>query len=157
MNTSTKRRLMLKGVLGTGLLRLAAVAGVLNPLVSWAWPKSAFESESANDALQRLLGTTQMTDTAAVTLIAPPIAENGAVVPVSISTNLKNVESITIIAENNPFPLIANFQFASNMDGFAVTRIKMSNTSDVIAVVKAGGKLYSARQEVKVTIGGCGG
>jgi len=88
---------------------------------------------------------------------APDIAENGAVVPVTVSTGLENVESISILAAKNGNPLIASFNLGEGAEPFVSTRIKMGATADVIALVKAGGKLYSAKKEVKVTIGGCGG
>jgi sulfur-oxidizing protein SoxY len=78
-------------------------------------------------------------------------------VPVTITTSIADAESISIIASNNPVPLVANFILGKGAAGFASTRIKMGKTGDVIAVVKAGGKLHSAKKEVKVTIGGCGG
>jgi len=92
-----------------------------------------------------------------VKIKAPDIAENGAVVPITVSSTLPDIESISIIAAKNPSPLAASFQLSSMSEGYVSTRIKMGKTSNVIAVVKSGGKLYSATQEVKVTIGGCGG
>ncbi|MEW8186961.1 MAG: thiosulfate oxidation carrier protein SoxY, partial [Candidatus Thiodiazotropha endolucinida] len=88
---------------------------------------------------------------------APDIAENGAVVPITVETGMEGVESISIIASNNPVPLVANFVMGTGATGFVSTRIKMGKTGDVLGVVKAGGKLHSAKKEVKVTIGGCGG
>jgi sulfur-oxidizing protein SoxY len=70
---------------------------------------------------------------------------------------MNNVESISIISEKNPTPLVASFNMGAKTEGHISTRIKMGQSSNVIAVVKSGGKLYSARKEVKVTIGGCGG
>ncbi|NIA01263.1 MAG: thiosulfate oxidation carrier protein SoxY, partial [Planctomycetia bacterium] len=84
-------------------------------------------------------------------------AENGAVVPVSVTTSIDGVESISILAEKNAAPMTASFVLGAGTEGFVSTRIKMGKTSSIIAVVKAGGKLYSTGKEVKVTIGGCGG
>jgi sulfur-oxidizing protein SoxY len=92
-----------------------------------------------------------------IKLSAPPIAENGAVVPVTIKTTISGAESIALIAPNNPVPLVANFILDKGAPGYAATRIKMGKTGDVVAIVKAGDKLFSAKKEVKVTIGGCGG
>ena len=92
-----------------------------------------------------------------ITISAPDIAENGAVVPITISTTLSNVENISVFVDKNPQPLAANFDLTSNVSGFVSTRIKMRETSDVIAIIKSGGKLYKANKTVKVTIGGCGG
>ena len=122
-----------------------------------AWPKSAFEAKSVNDALNGVYSSDLAPASDAIKVDAPDIAENGAVVPVTIETSLKNVESITILSEKNQTPLVASFNMTPKTEGYISTRIKMGQTSNVIAVVKADGKLYSARKEVKVTIGGCGG
>ena len=88
---------------------------------------------------------------------APDIAENGAVVPVEVISRIPNTQSIAIVAEKNPFPLVASFAFAAGAEGYASTRIKLGQTSNVRALVKtADGKFYAASKEVKVTIGGCG-
>ena len=153
-----KRRVFLKGSLASGMVAVAVGAGMLSPRqVLAAWPKDAFEAKNVNDAMNGLFNTDLAPASDAIKLDAPDIAENGAVVPVKITVDMKNVESISIIAENNQTPLIASFNLAASAHGFISTRIKMGKTSNVIAVVKAGGKVYSARKEVKVTIGGCGG
>ena len=153
-----KRRVFLKGSLASGMVAVAVGAGMLSPRqVLAAWPKDAFEAKNVNDAMNGLFNTDLAPASDAIILDAPDIAENGAVVPVKITVKMKGVESISIIAENNQTPLIASFNLAANAHGFVSTRIKMGKTSNVIAVVKAGGKVYSARKEVKVTIGGCGG
>ena len=151
-----KRRTFMKNALISGA---AAAGAALLPRAVFAveWPAAAFEAKSVDDALSKLLGASEQTDSADILIKAPDIAENGAVVPVQVTANIKNVESITIIAENNQSPLVASFKFADNGAGFVSTRIKMGKTSNVIAVVKADGKLFSAKKEVKVTIGGCGG
>jgi len=153
-----QRRSFLKGTLAGGTVAVAVSAGLLNPRqVLAAWPKGAFEAKSVSDALKDLYGSDATQASGEITIKAPDIAENGAVVPVTVSTGMGGVESITLLVEKNPSPLAANFQLASNATGFASTRIKMGKTSNVTAVVKAGGKAYSASKEVKVTIGGCGG
>jgi sulfur-oxidizing protein SoxY len=88
---------------------------------------------------------------------APDIAENGAVVPVTVTSGIAGTEGIAIIGEKNALPLIADFKLMNGAAGYVSTRIKMGSTSNVIAVVKAGGKVYKGHKEVKVTIGGCGG
>ena len=153
-----QRRSFLKGTLGASAVAVAVGAGLLSPRAALAaWPKGAFEAKSVADALKDLVGTELTSPSNDITIKAPDIAENGAVVPVTISTAMSGVESIGVFAEKNANPLAANFALASNAKGFVSTRIKMGKTANVIAVVKAGGKVYSARKEVKVTIGGCGG
>jgi sulfur-oxidizing protein SoxY len=122
-----------------------------------AWPKEAFESKDLNTALSASMGSSDMTDSDKVRLKAPDIAENGAVVPVTVTSGIDGTTSIAIIVAKNATPLTATFNLGPTTEGYIATRIKMGKTSDVIAVVKAGGKLYSAKKEVKVTIGGCGG
>jgi sulfur-oxidizing protein SoxY len=70
---------------------------------------------------------------------------------------MANVSAISIIAASNPGPLTSTYMLSSVSEPFVSTRIKMAKTGDIIAVIKADGKLYSATKEVKVTIGGCGG
>lgn len=156
--TSMKRRIFLKGSLATGALGVAASAGLITPRASLAaWAKDAFEAKDVNSALSGLFGSSDLTASDKVKIKAPDIAENGAVVPVSVSTDMDNVESITIVAEKNQNPLTASFALTAAAIPDVSTRIKMGKTSSVIAIVKSGGKLYSTGKEVKVTIGGCGG
>jgi sulfur-oxidizing protein SoxY len=156
--TSMKRRIFLKGTLATGALGIAAGSGLLAPRsVLAAWSKEAFEARDLNSALNSLLGSSTLSASDKVRIKAPDIAENGAVVPVSVSADLPGVESINIVVEKNPNPLAANFVLGPGALPEVSTRIKMGKSSSVLAVVKAGGKLYSTGKEVKVTIGGCGG
>jgi sulfur-oxidizing protein SoxY len=158
MSMNTKRRIFLKGSLAAGAAGVALGAGLLKPQqVLAAWAKEAFDAKDKDAAMTALLGGTATTESAEIEVKAPDIAENGAVVPITVSTQMQGVESITILAPNNPAPLIAHFVMGPGCRPFASTRIKMGKTGDVIGVVKAGGKLLSAKKEVKVTIGGCGG
>jgi len=158
MSTNTKRRIFLKGSLAAGAVGVAVGAGLLTPrAVMAAWPKDAFGAKSVPDALKALMGSDATTASTDIQIKAPDIAENGAVVPITVETGIAGVESIAVIASNNPAPLAASFDLGSRTQGFVSTRIKMGKTGDVVAVVKAGGTMYSARKGVKVTIGGCGG
>lgn len=158
MSTNIKRRVFLKGSLAAGTLGVAAGAGLLTPqAVIAAWNEKAFHAESIDDALSAAMGSASNTATDAIKIKAPDIAENGAVVPVSISSDISGVESIALLAAGNNTPLVATFTLGEGAVADVSTRIKMAKTGDVVAVVKAGGKLHSARKSVKVTIGGCGG
>lgn len=155
---SMQRRTFLSATLAAGAVGAAVGTGLLTPRTVWAaWPKAAFESKNVQDTLKNLTGSDASSPSDSIKIKAPDIAENGAVVPVTVSSSLSDIESISIITEKNPLPLAATFTLGSGAMGFVSTRIKMGKTSNLIAVVKAGGKLYSARKEVKVTIGGCGG
>jgi len=152
-----QRRTFMKGTFAASGVAVAISAGLLSPrAVLAAWPKSAFESKSVPDALSGL-GISTTAPSGDITIKAPDIAENGAVVPVTVTTSIAGVSSISILAEKNGNPLTSTFSLKGSAQGFVATRIKMQKTSAIIAVVKAGGKAYSARKEVKVTIGGCGG
>ncbi len=152
-----KRRTFLKGTVASGMLSVAASAGLLTPRrVLAAWPETAFAAKSIDDALDTLLGDTTLATSADIKIKAPEIAENGAVVPITISTGMA-AESISVLIAKNPSPLACSFALGGSTLGFVSTRVKMGETSDLIAVVKSGGKLYSAKKTVKVTIGGCGG
>ena len=152
-----QRRTFMKGTLAASGVAVAVSAGLLSPRsVLAAWPKDAFTAKSVDDALSNLGVSTSITSSD-IQIKAPDIAENGAVVPVTVKTSIAGVTSIAILAAKNGQPLTANFNLKGSATGFVATRIKMQKTSAVIAVVKAGGKAYSARKEVKVTIGGCGG
>ncbi len=150
------RRTFLKGIIATGGT-MALGTSLLPSTVMADWPKMAFEATSVEDAMMALFDSAEVEETDKIIIDTPDIAENGAVVPVEITANLPNVKSITIIGEKNPVPLIGHFDFADNTEGWIKTRIKMGKTSNVIAVVKADGKVYAARREIKVTLGGCGG
>ena len=152
------RRKFLKTATYVSATATAIGSGVLLPQrVLGAYNAAAFEARDVSGALTASLGSDQHTASDAIKLKAPDIAENGAVVPVTVSSSLSNVEAISIIAAANPGPLTSSYQLSSVSEAFVSTRIKMIKTSDIIAVIKADGKLYSATKEVKVTIGGCGG
>jgi len=151
------RRQFLKLTGSAGVLTAAVTTGLLKSGTAFAatWNKAGFESKAVAD-VQKSLGATSLTDSADITITAPDIAENGAIVPVAVTSKIPNTESISIIAENNPFPLAASFNISGGGEGYVSTRIKMGKTSNVRAIVKAGGKFYTAVKEVKVTVGGCG-
>ncbi|RMG27530.1 MAG: thiosulfate oxidation carrier protein SoxY [Gammaproteobacteria bacterium] len=159
VNIDIKRRTLLKGSVAAGVIGMAAGAGLVTPrMVLAAWPKSAFSATSVDAALKALFGSSDLTGSDKIKLKAPDIAENGAVVPVTVSVEgIDGVESISILAEKNANPLTSNYELADGTLPYIATRIKMGKTSSVIAVAKAGGRLYSTGKEVKVTIGGCGG
>ena len=153
------RRLILQGAAMFALVGLAGIRFGLTPALAAAndkYPEDAFKAKSDADAIKSLYGkTAEPSDK--VKLDAPEIAENGAVVPISVSTTLTDVTSISFLVSENPNALAASYKIpAGTLPGVA-NRLKMAKTSNVIAIVEAGGKLYSATKEVKVTVGGCGG
>ena len=140
-------------------LRFAAAltAGLLLPLRALAaWNKEAFSAKTAADAL-RGLGIAASTESKEIVIEAPQIAENGAVVPIEVTSTLANTRSITLVIDKNPFPLTARFDFGEGALPYVKVNVKLGESSFVRAFAEAGGRHYSAAQEVKVTIGGCGG
>ena len=151
------RRNVLKGAAGAGTVAVAVAAGLLKPTQALAGaPRSAFEAKNVADAMKGM-GVSAPADSKDITIKAPDIAENGAVVPVEITSGIAGTTAIALIAEKNGTPLVADFDLSGGTQGFVSTRIKMGQTALIRAVVTAGGKSYTAAKEVKVTIGGCGG
>lgn len=130
--------------------------GAVTQQQAWAAvDRAAFEVKTLADALKALGGTPANSDQ--ITVIAPDIAENGAVVPVGATSNIPNTTEMYLLVEKNPTPLAAGFEIPAGTEASVQTRLKMGQSTNVVAVVKADGKLYSATKETKVTLGGCGG
>ncbi|RLA27564.1 MAG: thiosulfate oxidation carrier protein SoxY [Gammaproteobacteria bacterium] len=140
-----------------GGLAFAALVALPRALLAAVWPEKAFNVTTASEAMNELLGSDQTVHSDEISLKAPEIAENGAVVPVKIKTTLKNVQSISIVVEKNPRPLAATVEILPGTLPEFSSRIKMRETSDVTVVVKTDSGLFSTSKEIKVTIGGCGG
>lgn len=159
MNPLRRSFLKITGAsLGTlSALTAVAAAGLLKTTQAAAavWNKSGFESKAVAEAIKSL-GASNAADSRDIVITAPDIAENGAVVPVEVTSRIPNTQSIAIIAEKNPFPLAATMEFANGAEPYAYVRIKMGQTSNVRAIVKADGKFFTAAKEVKITVGGCG-
>ena len=155
MKEVRRRFLQLTG--GAGALAAVAATGLFKagPVAAASWNKAAFEAKTMEDVM-KILGVSDPVTSSDISITAPDIAENGAIVPVAVTSRIPNTESIAIISEKNPFPLAASFNVMGGIEGYVSTRIKMGQTSNVRAVVKAGGKYYTAVKEVKVTVGGCG-
>lgn len=153
------RRTFLQASMAACTVAIAAGAGLLTPRsVLAAWPKSAFEAKSVTDAIKALSGTDATTsNNTDISIEAPDIAENGAVVSVTVKSKLPKTEQISVLVPENNSPLCASYLMTEETDSFVSSRIKMRKTSDVIALVKADGKLLTTKKAVKVTLGGCGG
>ncbi|MCP4767350.1 MAG: thiosulfate oxidation carrier protein SoxY [Gammaproteobacteria bacterium] len=152
------RRKFVKTATFVGAAVTVAGGGILVPQRALgAYAQAAFDARDVDGALVGSLGSAEHTPSDEIKLKAPDIAENGAVVPITVSSSMSNVTAISIIAKANPGPLTSTYILSSASEAFVSTRIRMAKTSDVLAVIKANGKLYSTAKEVKVTIGGCGG
>ncbi len=151
------RRSFLRAAARLSVVAAAGAAGLLRATSSWStsWNKAGFDSKAFAGAMKSL-GADHPAESRDIAITAPDIAENGAVVPVAVTSKIAGTEQISIVAEKNPFPLAATFDIGNGSEGYVSTRIKMGQTSDVWAVVKADGKYYAARKEIKITVGGCG-
>ena len=152
------RRRTLKAGGGAGLLALLAAAGFVRPsdVLAADWNKAAFEVKTTQDAL-KALGASGPANSADIVIRAADIAENGAVVPVGVESKIPGTQSISILIDKNPNALAASFEIPAGTAPSVTTRVKMGQTSDVYALVKANDKFYVTKKEIKVTLGGCGG
>jgi sulfur-oxidizing protein SoxY len=144
---------------GWSVLSLAVAAGWLKPLAARAedWNQAAFEAKSVPDVIKALGLSAAPKESNDINLTAPDIAENGAVVPVTVSTSIAGASRIAILIEKNPSTLAAQFTLLEGAEANITTRVKIGQSTDVYALVQAGDKLYFTKKEVKVTLGGCGG
>jgi sulfur-oxidizing protein SoxY len=138
---------------------LAALAGVGRPVFGAAKAKPTepkIEPGDFRQALDEALNGQSWTASSEITLEVPQLAENGAIVPITVESRLPNTERILIFAEKNPAPLLAQFRFAPEADGWVSLRIKLNETGPVMAIAESGGKFYGTEKQVKVMVGGCG-
>ena len=148
-----------RGVLArsAAVAALLAAAGVLPAHAQAAWNKAAFDAKTVGDAI-KALGLARPVESKDIVFTAPDIAENGAVVPIGASTTVPGVKRIALLVEKNPTSLAGMFEFGDAVETHVSIRIKMAQTSNVLAVAITGdGKVLFAQKEVKVTLGGCGG
>lgn len=153
----SRRKFLRVLALGGGCLAIFSVGWLrCARLLAAEWNKAAFDATALADTLKDI-GANSVSESDQIQLKAPEIAENGAIVPVEITSRIPGTQTIYVIADKNPQPLVAIFDIEPGLEPFISTRIKMGESSKVRVLVKAGGKFYAASQEVKVTIGGCGG
>jgi sulfur-oxidizing protein SoxY len=152
------RRSILKGAVAGGLAGLGFGSFPFPVYAADAkeWPQNAFKQKGEAAVLKALYGKT-VEASSKINLDAPEIAENGAVVPIAVTSSLPKVTGIAILVLNNPYTLAAAYKIPEGTEAAVANRLKMAKTSKVVAVVESDGKLYSAVKEVKVTVGGCGG
>jgi len=155
-----KRRDVIKAGGGLALGSLLAAAGFFSPREAAAaesWNKAAFETHSLDETMKALGGSAPAASKDITFFSTPDIAENGALVPIGIASAIPNTQAIAVLIEKNPNTLSAVFDIPAGTEPNITTRVKMQQTSNVYAVVKADGRYYVASKEIKVTLGGCGG
>jgi sulfur-oxidizing protein SoxY len=151
-----KRRVFLKGALATGAVTALAASGLLIPRsVVAVWPREAFAAEDISQALELLLGDAQTKRNWGIRMkLTPHAASDGAEVSVVVETDLADIESISLLVADHPTPLVASFRLGADVEGQISTRLKISKSGDILAVVKTGERLYHQRQHVDLS--GCG-
>lgn len=151
------RRTILKGSGAASAIAVAVAAGLLKPseLLAAEWNKAAFETKTAADALNAI-GAGAAVDSKDIVIKMPELAETAVTVPIEVTSKIAGTESIMVVVEKNPNPLVLDMAFANGGEPYFSGRIKMMESSKVKVIVRAGGKVYSASKDVKVTIGGCG-
>ncbi|MCS6996256.1 MAG: thiosulfate oxidation carrier protein SoxY [Casimicrobiaceae bacterium] len=155
-NTRVTRREVLKAGGSFALVAAAVASGLLPESALANWNKAAYDGQNFNEVLKALGGSAAERSNDII-ITAPDIAENGMVVPISVQSRIPNTQSIAILVEKNPRNLAATFDIPAGTEPNVGTRVKMGQSSNVHALVKAGDKFYVATKEVKVTLGGCGG
>jgi sulfur-oxidizing protein SoxY len=151
------RRDVLQAGANSTVLGLAVAAGLMpNVASAQEWNKAAFEAKSLADAAKAMGGAAPV-ESKDVQVTGPDIAENGIVVPIGVKSNIAGTTMVAILVEKNPNIVAASFDIPDGTEADVSTRVKMGQSSNVHALVKAGGKFYYATKEVKVTLGGCGG
>lgn len=149
----TRRLLLQAGLAAGAVAAMPACRRAKQP----TWPETAFNAQDLDAALRESTGAApaDLTPSDKIKLEIPDMAENGAIVPVTVESNLEGVESITLLAAKNPHPLTSSYVIPAGTLAYVSTRIKLQETADVIAVIKANGETYSVAKRVKVAIGGC--
>lgn len=150
------RRNALKMFSAFGFVAASSAVGFPISAMAAEWKASNFEAKGLENALKEL-GVDSYTISSDVAVTSAEIAENGAVVPVSVSSAIPNTEYMAVLIEKNPNPLSVAFNIPAGTEAAFTTRVKMGETSNIYALVKANGKWFAASKEVKVTLGGCGG
>jgi sulfur-oxidizing protein SoxY len=156
--TTVDRRVFLQRAIASGAVAVFSGGALLRPGLSSAaeWPRRAFDANTLDQALQALYGTNVATDSTAIRLRAPRQAENGALVPLEVSTTLPGVASIAIVVDKNPRPLVGVMSF-NGAEPFLSLNIRMDETSNVRALVYSEDRLYARQQLIRVTVSGYGG
>lgn len=151
-----RREFVHKLALGSGVCAAAALGLGTTLSAHAASGDTRFKADNVEKILAEI-GAKNAKPSEAIMLDTPEVASNGAMVPVEVKSDIPGTDYIALIADNNPFPLLAEFDVMDGAVAYVSARIKMRKTSSVRAVVRANGQFYMADNEVKVTIGGCGG
>ncbi|OUR64802.1 transcriptional initiation protein Tat [Methylophaga sp. 42_25_T18] len=158
-SVNQQRRSVIKGAISASTLALVAASGLLLPQRLLAhWPSDAFNAETVEDALLALVGQAEIADDTALRFKVgspPSYAVNGASVPIEVQSDLANIERVAVLVAKNPSPLAMSIEPTAALKLPFKSMIKIAEDSDVIAVIRADGKLYKTTRFVEVDIGGC--
>ncbi|MDD2758820.1 MAG: thiosulfate oxidation carrier protein SoxY [Methylomonas sp.] len=148
------RRIFIRRLLSTSI---AAISGLLHAKQAAAtWPADHFGNGEFSLQFQQLFANQTIIDSDELLLSIPDSAENGAVVPITISSDLDDIRKIYIWVEKNPTPLAAEFELNRSAICYLTARIKMAESCHVIVLAQQGQRLLRAQSWVNVMVGGCG-
>ena len=155
---SMNRRDVMKVGGGAAVYTALASMGffVANPAMANTWKKEWFETKSIADTL-KAMGVATAPNSGDISITSQDIAENGAVVTVGVSSKLAKTQMAVVMVEKNPSMVAGFYEFSADAVPDVSMRVKMGQSSDVYALVKADGQFFMAKKEIKVTLGGCGG
>jgi len=154
---NTRREVLKRSATVASMLIAAGLLPAVARAQAAGYNAAAFEVKTMAD-LMKALGGSAPTESKDVTVQGPDIAENGAVVPVGASTTLPGVKRLLLLVEKNPNIMTSMFELTDAVLPSVSTRVKMGQSSNVIAVAMMNdGRVLYAQKEVKVTLGGCGG
>lgn len=147
------RRAFIKKSVALSAYSIIATGGLLSPFEAQAaWPT---ETDILQQTLKRLFKDQQIVASDKIDIQLPKTAENGATIPITVTSSLNNVESIAILVEKNPLPLAAKFELSPDLEAYVSTRLKIAESSAIMVIVETGDGFYSASAKVFVTLGGC--
>lgn len=153
-----KRRSFIKTAVVASITGTVVTSGLIkSETVMAAAHKKDFTKAKSLEEIMEMMGATDAAESAFIKIKSPEIAENGAVVPVGITSEIEGTTEIVAIVSNNPMPFAASYSIGTKAKASVKSRFKMAKTTDVVAVVKADDKFYMAKSNIKVTKGGCGG
>jgi len=154
---NSRREVLKRSAAVASLMMAAGLLPQVAAAQTAAFNTAAFDAKNMADLL-KALGTSAPSESKDVTIQGPDIAENGAVVPLGAATTLPGVKRMLLLVEKNPSMLSAMFDFTDAVEPTISTRVKMGQTSNVVAVAMMNdGRNLFAQKEIKVTLGGCGG
>jgi sulfur-oxidizing protein SoxY len=150
------RRAFIKKSIALGGYSILASSGLFASFKANAeWLSETTSTNILQQTIKRLFKNQKIVESDQIDIQIPKTAENGAAVPITVTSSLRNVESIAILVEKNPIPLAAKFKLSPDLDPFVSARLKITESSAVAVIVETNEGFYSTSKKVIVTSNGC--